>query len=197
MFGPDALTDALFYRHSPALRFELSGGETRAAQFLQAMDRARAVLGAAFGGAEELVVLRVWDDQTPRAAQKRASLWALARAPLKALGVPLPRPEYRVRSVAGGDGPEHCFALRLPRVYLPELLWGVFARELGLWPKLPARLSVAAPELGLLACPYDDRGLDVIGPNTARLSELYGQFGSWLLGHDRARMAAMFGSAPG
>lgn len=66
VFGPSALAEALFYRHSPALRFELEGGETRIAQFLQAMDRARAVLHVAFAGTEELtVVLEVWTDQQP------------------------------------------------------------------------------------------------------------------------------------
>ena len=48
------------------------------------------------------------------------------------------------------------------------------------------------PDLGILACPYDSRGMDLLGPNTERLGQLYTQFDAWLLDYDRPRMAEMF-----
>ncbi|MFC6616356.1 DUF3885 domain-containing protein [Deinococcus radiophilus] len=42
------------------------------------------------------------------------------------------------------------------------------------------------PDLGILACPYDSRGMDLLGPNTERLGQLYTQFDAWLLDHGPA-----------
>ncbi len=196
VFGPNALVPPLFYRHSPALRFELSGGETQIAQFLQAIDRARAILGSAFAGAETLTaVLEVWDD-TSDAAPQPEQLWQKTEAALRNIGVCPPAPEQAMRQWGGEGGPKTLFAFPLPSIHLPELLWGIFARDLGLQPALDARLTLASAELGLLACPYDDRGMDVIGIDAARLAGLYTSFDGWLLDHDRARMAGMF-SSPG
>lgn len=187
-FGPDALEPALFYRHSPALRFELAGGETRVAQFLQAIDRARAILEAAFAGADELtVIFWIWSEE-PEQKLRRG-----LKAQLRPLGLPLEKPEFhRLPPRDGDDFPKACFVAKLPTRRLPELLWGALARELGIKPAVGWRVVIAAPELGLLACPYDDRGMDIIGPNTERLARLYHQFDAWLLDYDRARMAEMF-----
>lgn len=183
-FGPDALEPPLFYRHSPALRFELAGGETRVAQFLQAINRARAILEAAFAGAQHVtLVLIVFGDESTE------ELWQPLRESLCAVGLSAP-----------AQPPEHCrlpfdetkqvqFALELPVSNIPEVLWSLFL------PELAARVNFAAPELGLLACPYDDRGMDITGPNTERLARLYHQFNAWLLDYDRARMAEMFSAS--
>ena len=197
-FGSQALADALFYQHSPALRFQLAGGETNIAQFLQAIDRARAVLDVAFAGAGEVsVFLRVWDDETPAHLWQPQRLWAKAEAELRALGIAPPAPEHRVQHIAGNDAPYHSFAFPLSAAQIPKLLWGICAADLGITPSLSARLSLAAPELGVLACPYDSRGMDVTGPNVARLTQLYRQFDGWLLDYDRPRMAELFGEKGG
>lgn len=188
-FGPEALEPALFYHHSPALRFELAGGETWVAQFLQAIDRARAIMEAAFAEADELtVIFWVWSEE-PEQKLGRGLL-----AQLKLLGLQLEEPEFhRLPLRDGDDFPKACFVAELPTRCLPELLWGALARELDIKPKLGWRVVIAAPELGLLACPYDDRGMDITGTNTERLAKLYHQFDAWLLDYDRARMAEMLG----
>lgn len=199
VFGPDALADALFYQHSPALRFELAGGETPVAQFLRAIDRARAVLDTAFAGVGELTaVLRLWDDHAPPPSWQAARLWRRAGATLQALGVESPAavPELRVQHTTGNDAPHWHFAFTLPAARVPELLWGVLAADSGFSPALVARVTLVAPALGVLACPYDSRGLDLVGPNQARLARLYRQFSEWLPDHDRARMAEIFSPRP-
>ncbi|WP_291425336.1 DUF3885 domain-containing protein [Deinococcus sp.] len=194
VFGP-ALAAPLFYAHSPALRFALSGGETRVAQFLQAIDRARTVLDAAFAGAEELtVILQLWDE-TPENHQQPGKLWQKAGASLRELGITPPTPEIRALS-RPDEITRVFFAFRLPNARLPELLWGVLAADFGFSASLSARLFLAAPELGMLACPYDSRGMDIIGPNAARLAQLYAEFNGWLLDYDRAQMDTFFGAAP-
>lgn len=44
-----------------------------------------------------------------------------------------------------------------------------------------------------MALPYDDRGMDVVGPNKALLSVLYNKHYQYLLEHDRAEIDATFG----
>ena len=189
VFGSQALEPALFYRHSPALRFELAGGETWIAQFLQAIDRARAILEEAF--AEEATLTVVFGTWSEDPEQK---LWRGLKGELRGLALELEKPEFhRLPPRDGDDFPQACFVAKLPTRSLPELLWGALARELDLRPKLSWRVTFAVPASGVLACPYDDRGMDVIGPNTARLVQLSHQFDHWLLDHDRARMAAVFG----
>lgn len=39
---------------------------------------------------------------------------------------------------------------------------------------------------------YDDRGMDVISDDPAKLQVLYVEFADWLLDYDRERMAKMF-----
>ena len=48
-------------------------------------------------------------------------------------------------------------------------------------------------ELGVMVNPYDDRGMDVFGPNRELLSELYKKRNGWLLDYDRERMQAVYG----
>ena len=40
--------------------------------------------------------------------------------------------------------------------------------------------------------PYDDRGMDVIGPDRDSLMPLYERLNGWLLDHDRNAMDAKF-----
>lgn len=43
--------------------------------------------------------------------------------------------------------------------------------------------------------PYDDRGMDVVGPNKNLLLQLYRQHHPYLLDYDRDAMDATFGGA--
>ncbi|WP_424948714.1 DUF3885 domain-containing protein [Deinococcus radiodurans] len=127
VFGPAALADALFYRHSPALRFELEGGKTYIAQFLQAVDRARTVLNVAFAGMEAVTaVLGVWGDDPP------AQLWATAEAALHELGIKLPAPELSASELptpkpaccTGKRTHRSCSPSRCPRLDCPNCCGG-------------------------------------------------------------------------
>jgi hypothetical protein len=47
----------------------------------------------------------------------------------------------------------------------------------------------------IMVLPYDDRGMDVAGPNRPLLKELYEAFSHYLLDYDRAAMDAVFRAA--
>jgi hypothetical protein len=192
VFGPDAFSFGPFYAHAPALRFELSLGGHPLDQFAQAWDRARPIVDHAFNDARELVaVASIFAGPS--------SLCTLSRS-LRALGVRRGRPRawwtepYVDERVAGFEPESRLFvAFAVDREAVHRLLWGALAQDLGIRPSLCGELYIANPERGVVVHPYDDRGMDVYGPNRALLAELYGRFAECLLEHDRARMDAFFG----
>ncbi len=50
-------------------------------------------------------------------------------------------------------------------------------------------------DLGIMINPYDDRGMDVFGPNRDLLKMLYDKRNDWLLDYDRERMDAAYKDA--
>ncbi len=189
VFGPRALEHGLFYTHERALRFELSVGSGYIELFTRAYDRAREVLGVLFHESPDLGVVLAYWEETP--SERRAELRAL-----RGCGIRVPRPRTWWTATQGeGEDAVVCtyLAFRAPKAMLNKLLWGVLAAELGIRPRLRCGLYLADPARGVLAHPYDDRGMDLIGPNTPLLRQLYQRFNGYLLDYDRARMDADFG----
>ena len=189
VFGRAALDWGLFYANAPALRFELSGGDGYIEMFTRAYDRARAILSVVFADTSELTV--VLSEAGGGGMLGRLSSF---RA-LRDCGIEVPRP-YEVWMETTGpewDDLDRVFlAFTGGRELLNRLLWGVLANEIGIRPRLPSQLYLADVERGILAHPYDDRGMDVIGPNHDLLRELYTRFDAYLLGYDRERMDGFF-----
>ena len=96
-----------------------------------------------------------------------------------------------------GDAERVFVAFRVDRDRIRRLLWGALAADLCIRPRLLCEVYLADVERGVLAHPYDDRGMDVIGPDKALLKELYDRFNAYLLDYDRARMDARFGGGEG
>ncbi len=194
-FGARAFALGLFYAHEPALRLELSGDGHWIDRFEQAWDRAREIADHALGDASELVVvLTTFQGDTP------LENGALFRS-LRRCGVRMGRRRaWWVESYQDEwmDQPDPRFYAAFPcgREALHRLLWGGLARELGVRPRLAGDLFIADPSRGIVLHPYDDRGMDVIGPRGALL-ELYHRFNHELLEEERPRMDAFFASASG
>lgn len=189
VFGPAALEWGLFYRNQPALRFELSDGGGYVEMFTRAYDRAREILAVAFAGTDELTVVL-----SEAGGGGMLSHLSGFRA-LRSCGIPLPRPYAAWTETTGAewDHVERVFlTFRCGREMLNRLLWGALATELGVRPRLVSHLYLADPERGILAHPYDDRGMDLIGPSHTLLRELYTRFGEYLLDYDRERMDGFF-----
>ena len=85
---------------------------------------------------------------------------------------------------------EHRYFVLFPlrRTQLRLVLWGALAQDLGIRPRVIGEHYLVNEAEGLVAHPYDDRGLDVVGPNSNRLGQLYRQFGDHLLEYDRSEM---------
>lgn len=185
-FGPTALGHALFYNASPALRFELAGDGHPVDRFSQAYDRARHITHVALGTSEELTVVLACSG-----AKEHATLIRGARA----CGIDLPavREKSTHPSGPGSDVAERSLvAFEAGQEVVPRLLWGALAQEIGIRPRLWGKVYIADPSRGVLLHPYDDRGMDVIGPGTDVLSELYTECADWLLEYDLKRMQSFF-----
>lgn len=194
-FGATAFDLPLFYGNAPALRFELSLGGTLLDQFEQAWDRGREIIDHAMGDTRELVVVISAFTDGPRMPYRD-----IFRS-LRACGVRMGRPRawwtepYEDDRV---DLPETRAFVAFPcgRDALHALLWGALATWLGIRPFLIGSLYVASRERGIVVHPYDDRGMDIAGPNHALLAELHQRFHGYLLDHDRERMDTFFGADP-
>lgn len=189
VFGAHALDWGLFYANAPALRFELSGSDSYIEMFTRAWDRAREILAVVFAETAELTVV-LSDAGGGRMLAHLSSFRALRDCEIE-----LPRP-YEVWTETTGPEWENLDRVFLAftggRELLNRLLWGVLANEIGIRPRLPSQLYLADLQRGILAHPYDDRGMDVIGPNHTLLRELYTRFDAYLLDYDRERMAGYF-----
>jgi hypothetical protein len=193
-FGPNAFELSCFYSNKPALRFELSLGGERLDQFEQAWDRARPILEHALGDAREVVVvLSGFAGGTPL---RHRDLFRSLRACRVRMGRPRAWWTVPYHDPEIDDADEQFFvAFACAREAVHRLLWGALAHDLGIRPRLDGLLYIADPARGILIHPYDDRGMDVIGPNHALLAELYHRFNDRLLDYDRARMDAFFASS--
>lgn len=193
VFGAQAFALGLFYANEPALRFELSREGHWIDLFEQAWDRARPIADHALGDASELVVVLsslVGDSPSQNRALFRA---------LRACGVRMGRRRAWWTEPFQDDWmeqPETRFfaAFACGREALHRLLWGALATDLSVRPRLTGYLFIADPARGIVVHPYDDRGMDVIGPRGALL-DLYHRFNDDLLEYDRPRMDAFFASA--
>ena len=193
VFGPAALEWGLFYRNAPALRFELSDEGSYIQMFTRAYDRAREIVAAALPGTGELVIIL----SRPGGGGFLAHLSAF-RA-LRDCGIRVPRAFESWSETTGPEWehePRGFLAFTGGREMLIPLLWGAVAADIGIRPRLRCEVYLADLARGILVHPYDDRGMDVVGPDHALLRDLHGRFDAWLQEHDRARMDGFFADEP-
>lgn len=76
----------------------------------------------------------------------------------------------------------------VPLSDLFEYLWGTMANKLGVRPSSCFQLYGYNIDLGVMLHPYDDRGMDVYGPNRDKISGLYAGRRDWLLDYDLTEM---------
>src|SRR5438105_4782839 len=102
----------------------------------------------------------------------------------KRCGVPIPGSAeiwQRASTDEGGDELTEIFtAFELAKANLQRVLWGALAGEIGVRPSLWSEVHVFDCRQGVWAHPYDDRGMDVAGPNKALLKAVYSEFNEYI-----------------
>ncbi|MDF9620243.1 DUF3885 domain-containing protein [Pseudomonas entomophila] len=198
IFGRDCFTRPVYYNYPGGLRFELSESGGVIEQFITALRKAMEVCSDVFRDEQALVVclrghskvitetsrqvLRALGDAGITVARER-SLWRDPIAPDD--GWDEHTPEYWVT-----------LAFEVPTSHLQALLWCALASDFPITPNPSCLLYLFNLPQQLMVWPYDDRGMDVVGPNHARLEQLYHQYNRYLLDHDRQTMDAVF-AGPG
>jgi len=190
--GLRALHRPTFYCNPGGLRFELSAGGSPVEQFLTAHRKASAICREVFDRAQTFTVCMSVYLYKP-AFSFRDNLRKLRLA-----GIRIPRSKAIWVALDGdGDGADDGLlhvAFAADRALLDNFLWCALATDLTIEP-CPHFSAIRLIDLdkAVLVHPYDDRGMDVVGPNHALLSELYSKFNVELLEYDRHTMAATFG----
>lgn len=203
VFGWNGFPDALFYAAPCALRLGLGDGlEPGPHRFLQAIDRARAVVEAAFRGSVTLTVFASFHDCEKRSSRASGSMRNLA-----AMGFTgnFSKPE---KVLLGDQDHIAAFGEDLCRYWCRAdiandiaqtdiLLWASVANGGEILPKARwLELYIADLDRGLVLHVYDDRGMDVVGPSKGALAAHYRAFNAWLLDYDRPRMDEVFTTVP-
>lgn len=187
MFGDKALGNALFYTCEIGLRFELSGNEPYIDMFCKAMDRSREILNFLFSEEEQLLFVLSYFGSTD--FEKEGKIFHSIRN----CGIILPK-ALEVNSCIEEDSQRVFILFEAKKDILQRLLWGIFANELGIEPKLLCQSYIISSKLGVLIHPYDDRGMDVIGINKLLLKQLFLRFNHYLSDYDRKSMELFFNS---
>ncbi|NVZ65245.1 DUF3885 domain-containing protein [Pseudomonas gingeri] len=195
IFGENIFARPLFYSYRGGLRFALSESGGNIDMFLTALRKASRICQDIFGAEESLVVsLRAHSDGNYFAC--RPELRVLRKA-----GIVIPRTrtlwreDIEVEERCFEDRPEYWVnvAFQVPVSKLEALLWLALAKDLGvIEPTIHCALYLFNLSQRILVFPYDDRGMDVVGPNPARLSQLYHQHQQYLLDYDRETMDSTF-----
>lgn len=201
VFGHKALPDGIFYSFEFALRFELSGSTgNRTEGFLRSIDRARAVVRAAFPDIEavSVVLARIAPSPLEREDGKelRALRWTGFRPRLRLLErLPLD-PDDEIFRATEGEPLLYRYLCTTgspaTMADIDALIWNSCARDIGIQPKAHIDVFLVDYARGVAVHVYDDRGMDVVATTREAISGLYEQFGPWLLDYDRARMDAVF-----
>ncbi len=198
-FGWQGFPDAMFYEAAFGLRFELGGDlEMGPIRFLEALDRARAVAAELFSGSEMLCAF-VSIYGGPRATRRQ---WS-ALQQLQHMGFRHPfGPASKVGlndedhiAQFGEDVFQYCYAAPFAKddAALAALLWASIAMvTIGPKARWISEIHIADLQKRLVLTAYDDRGMDVAGPDRLALLPLYRKFNAWLLDYDRAAMDAKF-----
>ncbi len=194
-FGTLWCEGALYYNHPSSLRFELSipSGVGKIAMFLSAHERAMRVLRFAFADASDLhLAVQIWHDAiSPGFIELRNVSRSLQKCELPG---PVREGMHTWLKLNETDYWQTIMVMPLPLEHLNRAIWAAVAHDLGIRPRIEACIYLLSMELGILAHPYDDRGMDIIGPNKDRLKRIYEAHRDMLLTHNIEEMDAAFGS---
>jgi hypothetical protein len=194
-FSGKAFIRPLFYNYLGGLRFELSEGGTMLEQFLLAMRKATEICADIFKDHDPMIVclrVRTWSNRYAH----RDIL-----AGLKEAGISIPQHrEIWLEPISQEDWFEESqpeWWLNLTFEASPQLiqnfLWCALSHDIGsIRPRLNSMVYLFSLKSELMVWAYDDRGMDVVGPNKTALEKLYFKHSKYLLEYDRAVMDATF-----
>jgi hypothetical protein len=196
-FDGQAFVRPLFYSYPDGLRFGLSegAGETPLNQVLLALRKATPICEDIFA-AEAVITVCLRKYANPNSFSYRATL-----RELRAAGILIPAERcvwvepFKLDDRFAQDVEEWWLniAFEAPIAALQSLLWCAFTVDFpSIRPNPRCAIYLFNIKQQIIAFPYDDRGMDVVGQDRALLAELYGKYTANLGEYDRAMMDQTF-----
>jgi Domain of unknown function (DUF3885) len=194
IFGSNAFGHALFYSHPHGLRFKLSEAiePNYIHMFLQAYQKAETITDFIFANAKNLhVAVGFYSYAEDDFLDNLEVFESIASCQLT---IPDAGSTWVYATEEGIDEGQirNTILFEIDRRSIAQFLWGALAQDIGIHPSLTCDVYLFDLELGILAHPCDDRGMDVIGNNLGILRSAYSKFDRYLLDYDREIMHSRF-----
>ncbi|QRO33123.1 DUF3885 domain-containing protein [Chromobacterium violaceum] len=156
--------------------------------FIEALSKAELIVNDIFSASNDLqVCVSSYYSYSP--FELRAVLRELKTCEIS---IPCER-DYWVSTDPEPDRSYRVFVIfSISKSDIRKFIWGAVAMDLGIKPSMRGSIYIYSLTDGVLAHPYDDRGMDIIG-DFAILSALYRKYSVFLLRYDREVMDASFG----
>lgn len=186
----------LFYTYPGGLRFELSEGGMVIQQFLLAIQKATLICSDIFPAGESIAFCFRCRAEKNRFAH-RPLLREITKTGIKfSRNRSLWLEPLDVEEWFEENEPESWLTLAFdaPQNLIQSALWCALAIDFGsISPRPLCSVYLVNLTAGIVVFPYDDRGMDVVGPNHERLASIYGKHRKYLLDYDLKKMEATFG----
>lgn len=196
IFSDKAFQWPLFYQYPGGLRFKLSEEGTYINQFITAHQKGMEVCNAVFNQSNSITIcIKI------SGGKSLLSTLSTLRSLRDAEIYPLSDKEHWTdfddewrKEENFSDCLWHYIAFNIPTEHLTNALWCAIASDFGFIKPAPrAAVYLFNLDRKIMIHPYDDRGMDIVGPNKQFLKMLYHNFGHYLLDYDRKAMDAVFG----
>lgn len=188
VFSALAFERPLFHAQPGGLRFALSEGGTVVDQFELALRKALAICADIFAAESALVVCL----RFPLPATQRRLRRVLGELRSAGIGIPRQR-ELWVNADEGEEEPWINVAFEAPACLLQSFLWCALATDFpAIRPNPHCFVYLFEMHERIMVFPYDDRGMDVVGPNHELLSRLYFKHCQYVMECERSVMQDTF-----
>ena len=187
-FSPRIFDHGLFYLFEGALRFELSMSGDAIGMFSVAYEKSQEILSEIFKSESSVVIC--WSFYGKSRFSASLSLFR----EFYDLGVKIPkaREMWSVEDEEDQGFYRHFILFELDANYIRTLIWGAMAQDMGVRPRLPGSVYIYGKRSGVLAQPYDDRGMDLVAEKGRTLSLIYKMYNHYLLDYDREEMDRVY-----
>ena len=182
------------------LRFELGGEEfdnvgQSVPRFLQALHRSSTIADKLFS--KNCVGLIAWNGREPNfigITEVKNGFDALESTGFNAAQIS----EWNAPLYPESDGDDsdiwkiRSYEIINNKAARDTILWHAIAHEMPIHPSAPVVTFLIDPVNSIMLHAYDDRGMDVMADDAAKLRDAYSAFDGWLLDYDRERMRILF-----
>lgn len=192
-FGAEVFESPLFYSYPGGLRFELSQPGYFSEIFISAYNRANEIAEHLFEPDSELILYM-------KGGSLKRTFLGIGVNEFRALKQLSLMPEKNNYQFWWGQEIDKDFPTfyrlkilsKISKELLPQIIWNSCTWWQAIEPSAGFEMRIFSLKQNICMYIYDDRGMDVVGPNFAMLKELYHKFNSYILEYDRDEIEQTF-----